>query len=48
MNEKTRNTVTVALFVTSIVLIVAGVLQGEHMTVLTKAVHLCMQCIGIG
>ena len=45
---KSRNLVTVALFVASLALIVAGVALGEPEVVLNKAINVCMECIGIG
>lgn len=29
-------------------MIVFGVLRGEHLTVLEKAVKICLECMGIG
>lgn len=36
------------LIATAVALIVAGTLSGEAQLVLTKAVNICMECIGIG
>ena len=30
------------------VMIVTGVIRGEHLVVLKKAVNICLECIGIG
>lgn len=46
--SKNRNIITIALFVASVALIVAGVFMGEPDTVLGKAINVCMECIGIG
>ena len=43
-----RNIITFALFLVSVALIVAGVINGEPDTVLGKAINVCMECIGIG
>ncbi len=36
------------LIAAAVALIVAGTLSGEVQLVLTKAVNICMECIGIG
>ena len=48
MDEKKRKIITRLLFVVSFVLILAGIYRGEVLTVLNKAINICMQCIGIG
>lgn len=46
--KRARNIVTVVLLVVSVAMIVAGVVTGEPETVLSKAINVCMECIGIG
>jgi len=38
----------VTLLVLSIAAIVLGAMNGEVRTVVTKAINVCLQCIGIG
>lgn len=42
------NLLPLALTVLSLALIVIGIYSGEAQLVLTKAVNICMECIGIG
>lgn len=39
---------TILLLILAVVLIVAGVIDGQNEQVLEKAVRICMECIGIG
>lgn len=32
----------------SVLFIVLGVIRGEHLVVLKKAVNICLECIGVG
>lgn len=36
------------LFALAIFLMLVGITQGEVLTVLVKATHLCLECVGIG
>ena len=42
------NLAPVLVILTGVVFIVTGVLRGENETVLSKAVNICLECIGIG
>lgn len=33
---------------TATILIIAGLLAGQHLQVLQKAIRICLECIGIG
>lgn len=48
MSEKKKNLITALLVVASAVLMVGGLARSEEMTVLQKAIHICMECIGLG
>lgn len=48
MKGKKTEAIRIVLLFLSIVMIVIGVVNGEVQTVFTKAVNLCMECIGIG
>jgi len=43
-----RNNKGILFLALGILMIAAGVLRGEPATVLTKAVNICLECIGIG
>lgn len=38
----------VALLAIAVIMMVIGSLSGEMDAVLTKAIHICMECIGLG
>ncbi len=48
MTEKRRRHIGIAFFVLSLVFVGLGLLREEHLTVLKKAVAICLECIGIG
>ena len=38
----------IALLITGLVMLCFGVWRGEAATVLSKAIQLCLECVGIG
>lgn len=40
--------IVILLLVFSVGLITLGVMRGEAVSVLTKAVNICLECIGLG
>ena len=48
MDNKTRLIIVILLLVVSAGLVTAGVMRGEVFAVFTKAVHICLECIGLG
>ncbi len=45
---KKVNIATAVLFAAAIALIIAGIAVDEPAVVLSKAINVCMECIGIG
>lgn len=48
MKEKRISIVKAGLILTACLMIVFGAMRGEVQTVLSKAIKLCMECVGIG
>lgn len=48
MSEHKRRWFRGGLLVLAVAFIAAGLLRGEGETVFTKAVNICLECIGIG
>ena len=45
---KCRKISQIALLITGITMISYGAIRGEAATVLSKAIKLCLECVGIG
>ncbi len=48
MSEKTKNFIGGGLLILSGLFVFLGAERGEALTVLAKAVKVCLECIGIG
>lgn len=45
---KPKNLAALLLVLVGAAFVVIGVARGENQTVLTKAINICLECIGIG
>ena len=43
-----RACITIGLVVLAVILVVIGITQGQPQEVLTKAINICLECVGIG
>ena len=48
MKKKNNRIITYILLVLAIGMCIYGAVTGEMQTVLTKAINICMECIGLG
>ncbi|MDY2960476.1 MAG: CD1871A family CXXC motif-containing protein [Hornefia sp.] len=48
MTGKSRKAVSIGVFAIGILFIIYGVHRGEVDTVFSKAVRICLECVGIG
>ena len=48
MDNKKRSMIAIMLLVVSAGLVTAGIIRGETIAVFTKAVNICLECIGLG
>lgn len=46
--QKLLRTARIAVILLALVFILLGAARGEHLEVLSKAVTICLECIGIG
>lgn len=47
IKEKNKKWITMAVLAAAVCMIIAGISNGEPSVVLTKAITICLQCIGI-
>ena len=48
MSSKSKTAVQILYIAAGVVLVCFGVLRGEVDTVFSKAIKLCLECVGIG
>ena len=48
LTAKSRLTSQMGVFAIAIISIVAGILRGELYVVFTRAVNICLECMGLG
>lgn len=47
-SEKMEKELQILLLAMAVAFIIVGIARGEQLTVLKKAVRICLECIGIG
>ncbi|MCI5568818.1 MAG: thioredoxin [Lachnospiraceae bacterium] len=48
MKSRTKAVLQIILIAAGIAMVVYGAMRGETETVLSKAIKLCLECVGIG
>lgn len=48
MSTRTRNLAALGVFLLGGAFLLLGLFRGEASTVFTKAINICLECIGIG
>jgi len=48
MNSSRRRIIQLSILTAGVILVVLGVIRGDALEILKKAVLVCMECIGIG
>lgn len=48
MSHVKKSTAQAVLLIVGVVMLCFGVWRGETLTVLSKAIKLCLECVGIG
>lgn len=43
-----RRKIMTLLLTASVIMIIAGVIMGQNQNVMSKAIRICLECVGIG
>lgn len=48
MNDRAKHIARTAVVLIAVLFLIYGISRGEVAVVLNKAIHVCMECIGLG